>query len=592
MNTLKLARENFKEGKHAKAAELYQQAIANNPKESTLYLELSSCLWALGQIDEALVVAKNALQHANSTLAAHIHLQLAKLYLTQGRHPIAADLFYRLIKNNTHATAARLGLSDIYIQEGRPNKALATLLPALTENNPLILQNIAVALFNAKKIDDALQLALEVINMGQANPSIISNGLMLTNYIEGSYEKSIAFKQTISRFFPNNIPYNPPIAPTDRIKIGLISADLYSHPVGWFTASFFPYLDHSKVEFILYDNRPTDDFLAQKIKHPFKKYVPVSLLNDEELLATLREDKLNILIDLSGHTKGNRLSVLSQRAAPIQASYLGYFASTFVPNIDYVITDAIHVPKVDFGYYSEKIIHLPCSRFCYLPPEYASEVNELPAMINKEFTFASFANFSKISQKCIKLWSDVLLAIPNSRLQLRWKSYNDPEIKQALWQDFEQHGISRNRIELYSDTGHEDLFAQYKEVDIALDTTPFSGAATTCEALWMGVPVITLSGETGVARQSASILHTIGLKECVAHSTESFVACALSLTQNIEHLSDLRKNMRDKMCNSTLINGKEFAAHFMQALNDMLEQHKTQSTSNNQSTEASITNPA
>ena len=571
MNTslLDRARTHLQNGDLLNARNLYHKAIYASPEDASLHLALSSCLWGLGYIDEALVATQKACSYASPDFLPHALFQQAQLYFAQERYPNAAAIYNQLLNHPEFHHKAALGLSTIFISDGRPYKAIELLLPIFKGKDPLLTQNLAVSLFESGNVEDSLTLTENSMYTTNITAYFISNALMLSNYVDNAYQKSIPFKKAIPHFFPSHFPYTPHTKKNARLKVGFISPDLYSHPVGWFSTSFLPYLDRTSFEVIIFSNSPKQDFITQSLMQNVDNFISILNLREEEILEKLREECLDIIIDLAGHTKGNCLAVLSHRVAPIQISYLGYFASTFVPNIDYMITDRIHVLPNETHEYSEKIIYLPCSRFCYMTPSYTPPIAPLPALGNKEITFASFSNFSKLSPRCIALWSKVLLAIPNSRLQLRWKVYADPELKLHLWDAFKEHGITKNRIELYGYTGHEDLFAHYNEVDIALDTLPFSGATTSCEALWMGVPVLTLKGNTGVSRQTASILNEIGLHEWISSSEEEFINLAIQHTKNLNSLNKLRFNLREKMKNSTLLNGLQFARYFKETLENI-----------------------
>ena len=270
---------------------------------------------------------------------------------------------------------------------------------------------------------------------------------------------------------------------------------------------------------------------------------------------------VDILVDLAGHTAGNRMPLFSLRPAPVQVTYLGYPNTTGLSTMDYRITDAwADPPGQTEALHTEKLIRLDHGFLCYTPPEAAPEVDPSPHRKTGAVTFGSFNNMAKFNAGVASLWASVLKAVPGSRLIMKFKTLSDPEVRQTVIDAFAANGVSSDRLSLHGFLpSFADHFALYNRIDIGLDTTPYNGTTTTCEALWMGVPVLALAGRTHVARVGVSILTGLGLSELVAQSREDYVQMAAALARDCRRLDALRKGLRPRMQASPLMDGPGFA---------------------------------
>ena len=344
-----------------------------------------------------------------------------------------------------------------------------------------------------------------------------------------------------------------------KLRIGYVSADMCQHTVGLFFKDVVTHHNHDQFEIIVYSNSSQIDWVTDLIrKH--SQFRMIGALSDEELATQIANDAIDVLVDLSGHTAGSRLLAFAYRPAPVMISWLGYFASTGLPYIDSVFLDSAHcTPKIQ-DYFTERIYPIEPSRFCYQPVSWARDtrVSALPAKTNGYVTFGSFNNTAKLNSKVLLLWSRLLKTIPNSRLVLKWRTFIDPEYRQAITQFFLQQGIALERIELQPASFHADLFSAYSQIDIALDPFPFSGGLTSCEALWMGLPLITLAQERVVSRQSLSILLAIGFTQTLATSEAHYIQIAQDLAKDLDSLAHHRSTLRNTMLQSPLMDCQAF----------------------------------
>jgi predicted O-linked N-acetylglucosamine transferase (SPINDLY family) len=355
--------------------------------------------------------------------------------------------------------------------------------------------------------------------------------------------------------------------PGHRIRIGYLSPDFWLHSVAHFMVPILSHHDRSRVEVFCYHTGKREDSMTARLKSCVEHWRQTAELSDEELERTLRTDKLDILVELTGHSDHHRLTVLARRVAPIQVTYLGYPNTTGVPTIDYRITDARADPPGESDrLHVEKLVRLPETFLCYAPPDVKVETTAAPLHRNGQITFASFNNFAKVTPFTIKLWSQVLASVPNSRLLIKTQGLQDPGLRALLLERFLKHGVGGDRIKLMPPIfDRREHLQTYNQVDIALDSFPYHGTTTTMEALWMGVPVVTLEGDRHAARVGASILSCLGLGELVARSEDEYTQIATRLAAPDSSLDVLRQSLRSRLGQSPLTDGARFTAHLEQA---------------------------
>ena len=310
--------------------------------------------------------------------------------------------------------------------------------------------------------------------------------------------------------------------------------------------------DPARVVPFAYSAAAANDWVTQAVRSACQ-WRDVFALDDEALAAQIRADGIDVLVDLSGHTAGSRLTVFAHRPAPIQVSWLGYFATTGLPVIDAVLMDAWHVPPGAEDQFTEPVVRLPAGRLCYTPVPFAPEGTVAPPSARNGFiTFGSFNNTAKLNPQVLNLWAQLLAAVPRSRLILKWRTFQDEAFRQEVTQSFEKRGIAGARIELRGASFHAAMLNEYADIDIALDTFPFTGGLTSCEALWMGVPVITWPQGRAVSRQTFAFLSAIGLPELAAANAGDYVSKAAALGADAPRLLELRGRLRARMNASSL----------------------------------------
>ncbi len=356
------------------------------------------------------------------------------------------------------------------------------------------------------------------------------------------------------------------------MRIGYISPDFKKHVVSYF---FEPLLDeHNRdaVEVYGYGNIDRLDSTTSRLQKKFDCYRNIWDVNDDAVARIIEQDKIDILIDLAGHTRNNRLLVLARKPAPVQVTYLGYCDTTGMEAVDYLLTDCITAPPESQKYYTEQLTYLPGGYFCYTPPENAPVVTPPPAAKKGYVTFGTFTNNRRLNRRVLEVWTEILKLTPNSRLLLGFRGGDDEKVQEHYLSQFEECGVSRERIEISGGKAPSEYIKQYNDVDIVFDTFPGNGGTTTCEALWMGVPVISLIDKHQNGRVGLSILSRLDMQCFAAATPAEYVAKAVALANKPESLMEMRASMRSRMAESSLCDRKRLARDVETAYRQMWRQ--------------------
>jgi predicted O-linked N-acetylglucosamine transferase (SPINDLY family) len=354
--------------------------------------------------------------------------------------------------------------------------------------------------------------------------------------------------------------YNPKLKVKDKIRIGYVSPDFRVHSIAYFILSVLKNHDRNHFKIFIYSNVARADHVTENIRqfcHVYRNIRGMSTMSAGQLIY---EDKIDILIDLAGHTHANRLDIFAMKPAPIQMTYLGYPGTTGLTTIDYRITDTIADSIDDTDHYTEKLIQIPAPFVCYQPPDNAPDVSDLPMNKNGYITFGSFNYLGKINKYVIQLWAKLLNQIPDARLVLKSRPFHDSLVCKRFQDMFASKGISEERLDLRgSNPGLNMHLSNYHDIDIGLDPFPYNGTTTTCEALWMGVPVLTITGKYHSERVGTALMQSIGLKDWIAANDVQFLKKAYLLARQPNLLSKLRQQLRTIMKTSDLCNGAQHA---------------------------------
>jgi protein O-GlcNAc transferase len=347
------------------------------------------------------------------------------------------------------------------------------------------------------------------------------------------------------------------------LRIGLVSGRFQRHAVGFLTLGVLEALDSARFSLLMFDNGKHEDDYTNRFKAIASAWIRISELDDDAAADAVRAQKIDVLIDLGGHSDGGRMGLFARRPAPVQVKWAGgQHGTTGLKAMDYFISDAVETPTGDDEYFVETVIRMPDSYACYTPPPDAPGVNSLPAATRGVVTFGSFNNIAKIGPRTVAAWARILQALPDSCLVLKHSALSEAETRNRLEADFAAYGIVPSRLALRTPTGHTAHLAAYHDIDIALDPFPWSGCVTTCESLWMGVPVLTLPGIAFCHRHSASFLRCAGLDEWIAADEDDYVEKAIGYANQLESVAALRVSLRDRVRRSPLCDAPRFARRF------------------------------
>jgi protein O-GlcNAc transferase len=366
-------------------------------------------------------------------------------------------------------------------------------------------------------------------------------------------------------------------AKPDRLRVGLVSGDLRIHSVGHFLEGVLSHIDPARIELIAYPTNPYEDELTARIRPFFSAWKPLVGLSDGDAARLIHSDGVHILLDVSGFTAHNRLPVFAWKPAPVQVTWLGLPSTTGIKEMDYVLGDLLAIPAENEHHFTEAVWRMPDSYLCFSAPAYSIEVAPLPALSTGYVTFGSFNNLTKMNDAVVALWARILLSVPNSRLYLKTAQLSNADMCEHILRRFGSYGITAERLLLGGKFGSiADHLSEYNKVDVALDTFPYPGVTTSIEALWMGVPVLTLQGDRFLSLTAKSVAHHAGLPDWVAIDKDDYVAKAISFTTDLERLSALRAGLRQQVLASPLFDAPRFARNLEDALWGMWQARNNQ----------------
>ena len=344
----------------------------------------------------------------------------------------------------------------------------------------------------------------------------------------------------------------------ERLRVGFLSGDFRTHPVAWFVYALLRYMNREKFEVFCYAVKQENDTITEKLKACADKWRDIETKDWKSIADIIKGDEIDILFDLTGHTETSCLPVLAYQPAPVQLTGIGYMNSSGMANVDGFLSDIYCSPKERDAFFTETMLRLPHSHFCYTKPyAFPDIVQKPPCMRGGRVTFGCFNNFSKITDEMLKAWSEILRRVPRSRLLLKQKIFNSEEGRQYARERIAQAGIDLASVECRGfSTNYLD---EYNDMDIALDTSPYAGGLTTCETLYMGVPVVTLIGNRHGSRFGYSMLMNVGIGELAASDMRSYVDIAVALASSPEYLFILHQRLRGMVQQSPLMDGPGYA---------------------------------
>jgi FkbM family methyltransferase len=563
------ALQRYNAGLYQEAGRLLDSHLKSFPKDDAA-LNLAGLIdYQTGRYDSSLQWFRSAIQLKDQEHSYHNNLGAA--LQDKGDLKGAIPCFLKALDLNPDYSQASFNLGGAYKVLGELSLAMEWYEYTLARNPDFTLayNNKACIYKDQGRIDEAIELFREAAQRDPVNAAATgSNCLLCLNYLEEADPETVfrQHKEWAARHAPEtghiNCDCPNDAIPTRRIRVGYVSADFRNHSVAFFIHPIIEGHDRKQVEVFCYADVAKPDAVTQVMMTNADHWQNIHGMSDEQVFQCIQKAHIDILVDLAGHSGRNRMKLFARKPAPIQVSYLGYPNTTGLTAMDYRFTDAVaDPPGLTDAYYTENLIRLPEGFLCYNPLVGTPDVANPPCLENGYITFGSFNNRAKINSKTIALWAGLLTRIPDSRLILKSSLASDRDARQQLLSLFVQNGIEASRIEILSHlSAFDEHLKQYQRVDIALDTFPYNGTTTTCEALWMGVPVITLSGNTHASRVGASILSRLGLNGWIISSADDYSNISATLANDIENLKYLRRTLREKFQNSSLMNENKFMA--------------------------------
>jgi len=495
--------------------------------------------------------------------------------LNNGDNSRATELFKAALNVSPRDLQALYFCGRSLGNAGRFTEAMPYLQKAIREN-PGFAEGynfLGTILHVMGRDDEAAELALKAVQIDRNNPQLHSHQLVcaLSNSRYSAIElfgfhKEWAARHA-SRYYFNG-PYANIPDPERKIRLGYVSPRFNRDIVGYFFKSVFDHHSRKDFEMFCYSNtRARDDFTDYFARG--SRWRDIANLSDEETVKCIRGDEIDILVDISGHTPNNRLLVFARKPAPVQVTWLDYFDTTGLETMDYLVSDPVSTPRDGAQLYVEQVVRMPHTRLCWTPPEFAPAVSCAPALKQGFITFGSFNRPEKMTAKVLSLWVRILREVAGSRLLLKNRNFNVQDIRNHFLAAFTREGIAPDRIEMRDESPHQTLLQEYGDVDIALDTFPYNGGATTCDALLMGVPVITLLGDRMISRQSASILSSSGLADFIAEDEESYVHMAVEWSHSTDLLVEMRSQIRERLVSSPVCDARKFTGALERIFRDI-----------------------
>jgi predicted O-linked N-acetylglucosamine transferase (SPINDLY family) len=561
------------QGMTDEAIACYRQALQLQPNQAMMLDNLATALLDQHRRDEALACYRRALELEPGYALGYNNLGAA--LAAAGQFDEAIACYGRALELQPGNATTRNNLGNALRALGRLDEAIACYRQAL-ELQPdfaIVYSNLGSALKDQGRLDEALQCFRQALDLRPELTEAHHNLLFTLHYCAEQTpatlaEAHAAFQRQHARPLQAEwAPHANSRDPDRRLRLGFVSPDFGQHPVGRFLVRVLEHLAPA-ADITCYSDRPVDDELTTRLRAAAACWHDSLGWSDVRLAEQIRREQIDILFDLAGHTAKNRLLTFARKPAPVQVTWIGYEGSTGLSAIDYLIADRHMVTPADEQYCAEQVLRMPDSYLCFDPPAEAPAAGPLPALSRGQVTFASFSNLAKINSQVIDAWAEILGRVPRARLLLNYWGLGDESLRAHYRRQFADRGVDPGRLDLRPPSSYAEYLAVCTEVDLVLDPFPFSGCATTCEALWMGLPVVTWPGATFASRHSLSILSAIGLAETVAHSRAAYVDLAVGLAEDRARLAHLRAALRGQMAASPLCDGKQFAENLMALLRE------------------------
>ncbi len=561
------------QGKLDEAITNYQQALRLQPNLAEAYYNLGIVLKDQGKLDEAITSYQQALRLRPDHAGAHNNL--GTVLKDQGKLEEAVTSYQQALRLQPDHAGAHNNLGTALKDQGKLEEAITSFQQALRLQPDFAeaYNNLGNALKDQGKLDEAITSYQQALRLQPDLAGAHSNLVFILSY-HPDYDSVALYRETrrwndqqaeqLARF---RQPHANTVAPERRLRIGYVSPDFHNHPVAYSLMPLLSNHDHRQVEIFCYAEVIRPDDMTERLRACADVWRTTAGLTDEQMADMVRQDRIDILVDLALHSANNRLLVFARKPAPVQVSWMGYPGSTGLSTIDYRLTDPyLDPPGAKDSGSSEQALRLPDTFWCYDPQGDQPLVNDLPALTSGFITFGCLNNFSKVNDGVLLLWAKVLGAVPQARLLLLAPR---GQARDHVLGILRQQGIDEPRVEFADRQPRQQYLRNYNRIDLGLDLLPYNGHTTSLDAFWMGVPTITLIGKTVVGRAGWSQLCNLDLRELAARTPEEYVALAVQLAGDLPRLQEMRATLRGRMRASPLMDASRFAHHMEQAYRQM-----------------------
>lgn len=563
---------NYKKKNFKEAEKIFVNLSKKFTENKDIFYNLGVIKYEMELYKEAIKYFEKALNLNDKFYFAQHHL--AECYEKLNNIDLAIENYINAEVINLYKFNNTLNnLGNIFLKLKKYDQSEKYFLNALNYqgNAQVIYNNLAVLYLEILDVDKAYYFLEKAINLDKKNIKIFSRLISTSLYLNKdiNYYKKISEEfgdivsdQVVKKYEQKNL-----LSQSKKIKLGFISADFREHPVGYYLLDFLPELKKFNFELYAYFNFPSEDDYTKKIKKNFNNWKNITLLEDKDVVKLIKEDGINVLIDMSGHTGDNRMPIFTYKPAPIQISWAAYLASTGVKEIDYIVGDIYSIPEKDFQNYTEKVLQLKNIWCCLSTSDIANIIpSSLPVSKNGYITFGCFNNPNKITENFINICSKILLNVENSKICFQSPQFVESINRKKILKLFEKNSITSNRIIIGYEAERIKLIKSYNNIDIALDTFPYNGGTTSFELSWMCVPLLTMKGDRFVSKCGESINYNLNMKELIADNDFEYIKKAIFFSKNIKELQEIKKRLIDYSRKSDLFNMNKFAREFSENL--------------------------
>ena len=566
-----LAVRQHQAGRVAEAQSLLRQIVAHDPGHADAIQLLGVVSHQIGRSEEGLELIRRAI--ALNPLAPGYRSTLGGVLIGMGRFDEAISAFHEALALQPDHPEAQNNLGVALKRVGRLDESIAAYRRALEirADYPEAMSNLAGAVWRSGEIAEAIRWYDRALQL-RANVRVASNRLFVLHFHPdwGPHrllEEHKKWEQTYANPVGSAASHANDPTPDRRLRVGYVSPHFHDHVVGQWMLPLLANHRHDAFEIFCYCDVLRADAMTERLRGRADVWRQTPALSDERLAQQVREDRIDILVDLTMHMEGSRLLAFARKPAPVQVTYVAYPGTTGLSAIDYRLTDPyLDPPGIDESCYSERLYRLPRTWCCYFPRAHTPDVSPLPAASLGRITFGCLNNFGKITPDTLRAWGRLLAQVSGSELMI-----HAPEgrHRQRTTSMIAEQGVDPARVRFIGQLPLDAYFAQYQAIDIGLDPFPYTGGTTTCDSLWMGVPVVSLAGSTAASRGGLTLLSNIGLTELVARDTDQYVRIAADLARDLDRLAGIRSTLRARMSASPLMDARQFARDVERAYRTM-----------------------